>query len=268
MPYAPLPDGQLHYSLEGDAGKPVLILSNSLGTSFDMWAPQMAQFTQAFQVLRYDTRGHGKSSVTPGPYSMAQLAGDVVDLMDHLGIDQAHFCGLSMGGQTGIALALHHPGRLRKLVLCNTAAYIGPPANWIARIAAVEADGVAPLAPAVVARWLTPGYAALHPDTVAALETMLRATPPAGYAAACAAVRDADFRDQVAQITAATLVIAGSGDLPTPPADGQFLQQHIAGARYVELDAAHLSNQEQVSAFASAVVDFLTAPPPLSRRQA
>jgi len=260
MPYAPIPAGQLHYSLEGDAGKPVLILSNSLGTSFDMWAPQMAQFTQAFQVLRYDTRGHGKSSVTPGPYSLAQLAGDVVALMDHLHIDHAHFCGLSMGGQTGMTLALHHPARVRKLVLCNTAAYIGPPANWIARIAAVEADGVAPLAAAVVSRWLTPEYAAQHSDTVTHLEDMLRATPPAGYAAACAAVRDADLRDQVRAIAAPTLVIAGTGDLPTPPADGRYLQQQIAGARYVELAAAHLSNQEQVDAFTGAVIDFLTAP--------
>ncbi len=259
MPYAPIPAGQLHYALDGDAGKPVLILSNSLGTSFAMWAPQMARFMAHFQVLRYDTRGHGKSSVTPGPYSMAQLAGDVVHLMDHLHIDRAHFCGLSMGGQTGMALALHHPARVRKLVLCNTAAHIGPPANWIARIAAVEADGVAPLAAAVVARWLTPDYAARHPATVAHLEDMLRATPAAGYAAACAAVRDADLRDQVAQITAPTLVIAGSGDLPTPPADGRYLQQQIAGARYIELAAAHLSNQEQADAFSSAIIEFLTA---------
>ena len=268
MPYAPIHDGQLHYAIEGQAGQPVLILSNSLGTSFDMWAPQMAQFTQAFQVLRYDTRGHGKSTVTPGPYSMPLLAGDVIDLMDHLGIGKAHFCGLSMGGQTGMALAIGHPERVHSLVLCNTAASIGPPANWIARIAAVEADGVAPLAAAVVSRWLTPEYAAQHPATVTHLEDMLRATPDAGYAAACAAVRDADFRDTVAQIAAPTLVIAGTGDVPTPPADGQYLQQHIPGARYVELVAAHLSNQEQVAAFNSAVIDFLTAPSPFSRRQA
>lgn len=257
MPYAPIHDGQLHYALDGDAGKPVLILSNSLGTSVDMWAPQMAAFTAAFQVLRYDTRGHGKSSVTPGPYSIAQLAGDVVALMDHVGVKHAHFCGLSMGGITGMYLALHHPERLHKLVLCNTAAYIGPPDNWTARIAAVEAHGVAPLAQAVVSRWLTPDYAAQHPETVAHLEDMLRATPAAGYAGACAAVRDSDLRAQVGQITVPTLVIAGTGDLPTPPADGRFLQQAIDGARYVEFGAAHLSNHEQPSAFSHAVIDFL-----------
>ncbi|OBV38593.1 3-oxoadipate enol-lactonase [Janthinobacterium psychrotolerans] len=258
MPYAPLPDGQLHYSLQGDAGKPVLILSNSLGTSLDMWAPQMARFTEAFQVLRYDTRGHGKSSVTPGPYSIEQLAGDVIALMDHLNIAQAHFCGLSMGGLTGMALATGHPARVSRLVLCNTAAHIGTPEAWTARIAAVEQGGMPPLAPAVVARWLTPDYAAQHPATRAALEAMLCATPAAGYAAACAAVRDADLRAQVARITAPTLVIAAAHDLPTPAADGQFLRRQIAGARYVELSAAHLSNHEQAAGFAGAVVDFLT----------
>lgn len=264
MPYAPIHDGQLHYAIEGPPGKPVLILSNSLGTSFDMWAPQMAAFAAAFQVLRYDTRGHGKSSVSPGPYQIALLAGDVIDLMDHLGIGKAHFCGLSMGGITGMWLAIHHPERLHKLVLSNTSAYIGPPDNWTSRIAAVAAHGVAPLAQAVVARWLTPDYAAQHPQTVAQLEAMLRATPAAGYAAACAAVRDSDLRGQVGQITLPTLVIAGTGDLPTPPADGRFLQQAIAGAQYVEFGAAHLSNQEQATAFTSAVIDFLATPPNLA----
>lgn len=257
MPYASIHDGYLHYAIEGEAGKPVLILSNSLGTSFDMWAPQMAAFTQSFQVLRYDTRGHGKSSVTPGPYSIALLADDVLDLMDHLTIGEAHFCGLSMGGITGMYLGIHHPDRLRKLVLCNTAAYIGPPDNWTTRIAAVEANGVAPLAQSVVSRWLTPDYAEQHRGTVTLLEDMLRATPAAGYAAACAAVRDNDLRKQVNRITAPTLVIAGTGDLPTPPADGKFLQQEIKEARYVELHAAHLSNQEQADAFNVAVLDFL-----------
>jgi 3-oxoadipate enol-lactonase len=260
MPYATIKDAQLHYRLEGDAGKPVLILSNSLGTSFEMWSPQMAQFTQAFQVLRYDTRGHGESTVTPGPYRIEQLASDVVALMDQLHIASAHFCGLSMGGLTGMALAIHHPERVQKLVLCNTAACIGSADAWNTRIAAVEKDGVAPLAQTIVARWLTPDYAAQHPATVTALEDMLRATQPAGYAAACAAVRDADLRSQVAQIAAPNLIISATGDIPTPPADGQFLQQQIGGSRYIELDAAHLSNQEQAAAFSRAVVDFLAVP--------
>lgn len=258
MPYATIDDITLHYALEGAPGKPVLILSNSLGTSFDMWAPQMARFTEVFQVLRYDTRGHGKSSVTPGPYSMAQLATDVIALMDHLQIERAHFCGLSMGGLTGMWLAIHHARRLQKLVLANTAAYIGPADNWTTRIAAVEAGGVAPLAPAIASRWLTPDYAATHTATVTALEDMLRATAPAGYAAACAAVRDIDLRDQVNLIDVPTLVISGTGDLPTPPRDGQYLHHAIPGSRYVELMAAHLSNQQEPDAFSAAVIGFLT----------
>lgn len=260
MSHTTIDDTTLHYALEGTPGRPVLILSNSLGTSLDMWAPQMPHFLAAFQVLRYDTRGHGRSGVAPGPYNMARLARDVVALMDHLHIARAHFCGLSMGGLTGMALAIDHPGRVDRLVLCNTAAYIGPPSGWTARIAAVEEGGVAPLAAAVVSRWLTPDYAAAHPDTVTMLETMLRATAPAGYAAACAAVRDADLREQVAHIRAPTLVISGTHDLPTPPADGRYLQQQIAGARYVELAAAHLSNQQQAAGFTSAVLDFLATP--------
>lgn len=259
MPYASLNDLQLHYRLEGnpDPAAPVLVLSNSLGTALAMWQPQLAHWQTRFRVLRYDTRGHGDSSVTPGPYTIAQLGADVIGLLDHLRIARAHFCGISMGGITGMWLALHHPERIDRLVLSNTAAYIGPPDNWSARAAAVEQHGVASIADAVVARWLTPAHAAQHPDQVAFLTAMLKSTPDSGYAAACRAVRDSDLRASVAAIAAPTLVIAGTGDMPTPPADGQFLHQQIAGSRYLEFDAAHLSNQQHPAAFAEAVSAFL-----------
>lgn len=257
MPYARLNDVELHYALDGEAGLPVLILSNSLGTSLDMWLPQLEQWRARYRVLRYDTRGHGQSGVTPGPYSIAQLGGDVVALMDHLDIRRAHFCGVSMGGITGMWLGIHHADRLHKLVLSNTAAWIGPPDNWTTRAAAVTERGVAHLAPAVVARWLTPDFASAHPERVVLLEAMLDATPATGYAAGCLAVRDNDLRGEVQQITVPTLVIAGCHDLPTPPADGQFLQRSIAGAAYLELAGAHLTNQELPDAYAAAVLDFL-----------
>lgn len=258
MPYADLPNVRLHYRLDGDASLPVLVLSNSLGTNLDMWQPQVAAFSQRFRLLRYDTRGHGASSVTPGPYTIAQLGQDVIGLLDHLQIARAHFCGLSMGGITGMWLAVHHPQRIDRLVLSNTAAYIGPPENWTNRAAAVERDGVASIAAAVVERWLTPGFAAQQPALVASLLAMLGATDAAGYAANCRAVRDSDLREAVAAITRPTLVIAGANDLPTPPRDGAFLAQAIPGARYVELaPAAHLSNLEQAEPFARAVLDFL-----------
>lgn len=258
MPICSLDGVDIAYRFDGPSDAPVLLFSNSLGTSLAMWDAQAAALASKFRVLRYDTRGHGASSVPPGPYNIAQLGGDVCHLLDHLGIFRAHVCGLSMGGITAMWLALHHADRIDRLILANTAAYIGPPDNWTTRAAAVVRDGVAPLAPAVVARWLTPAYAAAHPAQVAMLETMLGATPPAGYAANCIAVRDNDLRAAVSAISAPTLVISGTGDLPTPPADGQFLAAQIAGARYAELPAAHLSNQECPAAFTRLLEDFLT----------
>ncbi len=257
MPFAELADVKLHYQFDGDESLPVLVLSNSLGTSFDMWAPQIAALTRHFRVLRYDTRGHGKSSVTDGPYSIAQLGGDVIALLDHLGLERVHFCGLSMGGITGMWLGLHHANRLNRLILCNTAAYIGPPENWTNRAAAVERDGVGSIA--VVDKWLTPDFAAQQPALVEQLRAMLSATDARGYAANCLAVRDSDLRLEIQRIATPTLVIAGSGDIPTPPADGRYLADSIPNAQYVELYAAHLSNLQQVEGFSQAVVKFLTA---------
>jgi len=257
MPFAELADVKIHYQIDGDESLPVLVLSNSLGTSFEMWQPQIAELSKHFRVLRYDTRGHGKSSVTEGPYTIAQLGGDVIALIDHLGLKRVNFCGLSMGGITGMWLGVNHADRIEKLILCNTAAYIGPPENWTNRAAAVERDGVGSIAAAVVDKWLTPDFAAEQPELVAQLRGMLSATDAKGYAANCRAVRDSDLRGEIARITAPTLVIAGSGDIPTPPADGRFLAKTIPGAKYVELYAAHLSNLQQVDGFNEAVVGFL-----------
>lgn len=259
MPHAQLADVRIHYQFDGDEKNPVLVMSNSLGTTFDMWAPQVEALSAHFRLLRYDTRGHGQSQVTPGPYSIPQLGGDVIGLLDHLGIDKAHYCGLSMGGITGMWLALSHPQRIDRLVLANTAAYIGPPENWTTRAAKVQQEGMASIASAVVARWLTPDYAQQHPAQVAYLEDMLKATPADGYAANCIAVRDADYRERIKKITAPTLVIAGAGDLPTPPSDGRYLAESIPGATYVELAGAHLSNQQEPQRFADAVLGFLQA---------
>jgi 3-oxoadipate enol-lactonase len=257
MPFAVANGIKIHYQLEGDANLPVLVLSNSLGTSLNMWDPQIEALRQHFRVLRYDTRGHGQSEVAPGPYDIPTLAADVIALLDHLDIRQASFCGLSMGGSTFMWLAIHHPDRVRKLILCNTGALIGSRDSWDARIGTVQRDGLAPIAQSVVSRWLTPEYAQQHPDQVAALTTMLMATPAAGYAASCAAVRDNDLREDIARIVSPTLIIAGTGDIPTPPADANFMRSRIPGAVYVEFDAAHISNQQQPQAFTKAVLQFL-----------
>lgn len=248
----------LHYQLEGRIDAPCLVLSNSLGTDLGMWAPQMPALLEHFRVLRYDTRGHGQSAVTPGPYSIEQLGNDVVALMDHLGIATAHFCGLSMGGMTGMWLGANRPQRIERLALCNTAARIAPPELWNARIAKVDSEGMASIVSAVIDRWFTPGFQASDPQTMELVRAMLLSMPAAGYTASCAAVRDMDQRDGLSGILAPTLVIAGTQDLATPPADGKLVARSIAGARYVELDAAHLSNFEQAAAFTEKLINFLT----------
>ncbi|MDF3836784.1 3-oxoadipate enol-lactonase [Cupriavidus basilensis] len=249
----------LHYRIEGAADAPVLVLSNSLGTDLQMWAPQMDSLLTRFRVLRYDTRGHGGSSL-PGsaePFGFAELGRDVLAIMDHAGIGRAHFCGLSMGGMTGIWLAAHHPERFDRFVLANTAALIGPASGWDTRIQTVRAQGMAAIVDAVLARWFSAGWLAANAARIAPVRQMLLDATPAGYTANCAAVRDADLRPLLPRIASQVLVIAGTHDLATTPAQGREVADGVAGARYVELDGAHLSNWEQPQAFADAVCGFL-----------
>lgn len=262
MPFIKLPDGDLHYQLDGPQGAPVLLLSNSLGTDLRMWDPQLSAFTEHFQVLRYDTRGHGQSLVTEGPYSIDQNGRDVLALLDALQLPSVLFCGLSMGGLIGQWLAINAPQRLQKVVVCNTAAKIGAPEVWNPRIETVLRDGKAAmqaLREASIARWFTPEFAKAAPQLVEPVVDMLAQTSPQGYAANCAAVRDADFREQVSTIKLPVLVVCGTQDAVTTPADGRFLTEQIAGAEYVEFHGAHLSAIEVGSAFAERVVTFLQA---------
>jgi 3-oxoadipate enol-lactonase len=260
MPVVQLADGELNYQLEGPAGAPVLVLSNSLGTDLHMWNAQMPAFTEHFRVLRYDTRGHGHSLVTEGFYSIEQLGRDVLALLDALDVAKAHFCGLSMGGLIGQWLAINAGERLDKLVLCNTAAKIASPEVWNPRIDSVLRDGQAAmqaLRDASIARWFTAEFAIAEPAKVEPVVAMLAQTSPQGYAANCAAVRDADFRDQLGAIRAPTLIVAGSADPVTTVADGRFMAERIIGGRLLELHAAHLSNVEAGESFTRPVLDFL-----------
>ena len=251
------PEGRLHYRIDGSEGAPWLVLSNSLGTDYGMWEPQMPLWSRHFRVLRYDTRGHGKSALPPGPCAIADLADDVLALLDHLDIARAHFCGLSLGGMTGMQFAVRHPQRLERLALCNTSAYMGPASNWDVRIAAVTGGGMHAVTEGVIGRWFTPRFRASDPADVAKVRQMLLETSPAGYAACCAAIRDMDQRESVKGIAKPTLVIAGSTDPATPPADGKLIAGSIGGAQYLELEAAHLSNRECVEEFGSAVKGFM-----------
>jgi 3-oxoadipate enol-lactonase len=236
----------------------VLVFSNSLGTDFTMWDPQVAALEPRFRILRYDTRGHGQSAVTPADYSIEQLGRDVLGLLDALGIDRVHFCGLSMGGMIGMWLGIHAPQRLHRLVLSNTAARIGTRETWNARIATVRKEGMKPVAAAVIERWFTPEFRVSFPEKVAHAQRMLENSPPEGYAACCAAIRDMDQREALAQIKAPTLVIYGGRDPVTPASDAHFLKDRILGAVEVELPAAHLSNVEQADAFTEAAIYFLS----------
>ncbi|ROL65533.1 3-oxoadipate enol-lactonase [Pseudomonas vranovensis] len=260
MTQVQLADGVLNYQLEGPEHLPVLVLSNSLGTDLHMWDTQVPALTAHFRVLRYDTRGHGGSLVTPGPYSIEKLGQDVVALLDALHIEQAHFCGLSMGGLIGQWLGINAGHRLKRLIVCNTAAKIGAPDTWNPRIELVlrdRQDAMVGLRDASIERWFTKTYAEGNPDQAKRITDMLAATSPEGYAANCGAVRDADFREQLGQIKVPLLVISGSHDAVTPPAGGRFIQENVAGAQYAEFHAAHLSNVEVGAPFSRRVIDFL-----------
>ena len=257
MPFAKSANAQIYYSLEGQSHNSPLVLSNSLGADLSMWYLQMPRFLKSFRVLRSDTRGHGKSSVTPAPYSIQKLANDVLALADALQLEHFHFCGLSMGGQIGMWLAANAPQRLNKVVLCGTAAKIGTPEMWNARSAAVLKEGMKNVAAAAIERWFTPAFRAKNSPVVEKIHDILESTSPEGYAACCAGLRDFDFRENLNNIRTPTLVISGTHDAATTPANGQFLANQIPGARYVELSGAHLSNIEDADRFTQEVLRFL-----------
>lgn len=260
MPTLALPDGDLYYQLDGRADAPVLLLSNSLGTDLGMWEKQIPALAEHFRVVRYDTRGHGRSLVSAGPYSIEQNARNVLALLDALGVQQASFCGLSMGGLIGQWLLLNAPHRLNRVVLCNTAAKIANAEVWNPRIETVLRDGTAAmhgLRDATLLRWFTAEFANQQPQEVQRLVDMLGSTSPIGYAANCAAVRDADFREQIAAAQSPVLVVCGDHDPVTTVADGQFLVDAIEGAQLLRLPAAHLSNVEAGEGFIAGVLPFL-----------
>ena len=257
MPFVAAAGARLFYRFDGPEDRPVLVLSNSLGTSLGMWEPQLPAFAARFRVLRYDSRGHGQSEAPLGPYTIERLGRDVLALLDGLGLERVSFCGLSKGGMVGQWLGAHAGERLERLVLACTSAHTGSPEVWTSRIATVRAQGMAAIVPALIDRWFTKGFQEREPETVARITAMLRATDPEGYAACCAAVRDMDQREAIRAIAVPTLVIVGRHDQATPPDHGRLIASHVNGARLVEVDAAHLGNVEAAETFNQAVLDFL-----------
>jgi 3-oxoadipate enol-lactonase len=248
----------LNVSVDGRESGPTLMLSNSLGCTLKMWEPQMAALTKVFRVIRYDRRGHGKSAVPPGPYSIERLGRDVLAILDDLNIEKTHWCGLSMGGMVGQWLGANAPERLDRIILANTTCYYPDPANFQNRIKAVSDGGMAAIADTVIGNWLTEDFREREPQVAANLKAMLLATPVAGYIACCEALSTLDQRDLLPEILARTLVIVGRQDKSTPVEAGEFIRSKIPGASMTLLDAAHISNIEQPHAFADAVIGFLT----------
>jgi 3-oxoadipate enol-lactonase len=247
----------IHVEVEGPDRAPVLMLSNSLGTDLHMWDEQVAPFTRQFRLVRYDRRGHGRSSVPKGPYSMEQLGRDVLAVLDGLGIERINWCGLSMGGMVGQWLGARAPNRIDKLILSNTACYYADKTLWDERMKFARANGMARVAAATMERWFSKDFRAAKPATIARMAEMFAKTDLEGYLGCCAAIRDMDHRALLAKISAPTLVIAGRLDVGTPPPLNEFIRDHIPGAQLATIEAAHISNVEQPEAYTAAALGFL-----------
>lgn len=251
---------QIAYTLDGPADAPVLVLSNSLGTTMRMWNSQIDALSRRYRVLRYDTRGHGGSGVgadTGDGYTLDQLGGDVVRLLDGLGIERASFCGISMGGLTGLWLGVHAADRIQRLVVANSAARIGSATGWTERANLVMSSGMDGVAEGARGRWFTDAFCRRSPALTDVLIDELRLCPPAGYAACCLALAAADLRDDIRAIRVPTLLIAGRHDPVTTVADGEFMRERIAGSRLAVVDGSHLSNVEDADNFTGLLRTFL-----------
>jgi 3-oxoadipate enol-lactonase len=249
----------LNYTVEGrtDPDAPVVLFAHSIGTSRDLWLPQIPAFASAYRIVRYDARGHGGSPVPEGEYSIDALGRDALEVLDAVGVARAHVVGLSLGGLTAMWLAINAPDRVGRIVLANTAARIGTRAQGEERIAIVRANGLATVAHLAMPRWFSTDFRARDGDTVERYRSLLASCAPHGYIGCFAVLRDTDLRDDLPRISAPTLIIAGTHDPATTVADAELLRDRIPGARMIELPTAHLSNIEQPEAFSSAVLDFL-----------
>lgn len=256
MPLIATKNAQLFYDLTGPEGAPVVVFSNSLGTTLEMWDAQVRALSSRYRCLRYDTRGHGRSPVAGGPFSVADLADDLAGLLNGLGVETAHVVGLSLGGITAQAFAVRHPRRLESLVLMATAAFL--PGNWDERAEIVRASGMAALVDTVMPRWFTADTLALAPDLVRPVRERFLTIDPHGYAACCLAIRDMDLRQQIGAITAPTLVIAGEDDPATPLDKAEEILGLIPGAELTVVpEAAHLLNIEQQDVVNEILIGYL-----------
>lgn len=253
-------DAQLRCEHLPRPGAPALLMLNSLGTSLEMWDDQLAALSERYELIRYDARGHGKStSGSSAELTMEQLGRDALAVLDACGIARAHLCGLSIGGMTSMQIATLWPDRVLKIALCNTAAHMPPRENWQKRIDTVLTQGMPPVVEAVIERWFTPEFRVNQPAPVDRIRTMLLSADPKGYAACAAAIRDMDQRESIKTITAKTLVIGGTKDPTATAAHAELLASSIPDTKLVMLDSAHLSNIERAEEFTATLLEFLAA---------
>lgn len=257
MPIRSINGEPFNILVEGPEDAPVLMFSNSLSSNLTMWDPQAEALKGAFRIVRYDSRGHGRSVANPGPYSIAQLGHDALAIMDALKLARVHWCGLSKGGMVGQWLLTHHRERIGKAVLANTAARMPPAELWNGRIRNVSQNGMAAIVDATIDRWLTRRFQQEAPAEIARVKRMIAATPAAGYCGCCGAIRDMDQRDSIRGIRNPVLLISGQHDPATTPDMMGLLRERIPGAAWVSLDASHISNIEQPAAFTKALKEFL-----------
>jgi 3-oxoadipate enol-lactonase len=256
MPHTIINGVNCYYEYENFDQKETIIFSNSLGTGLSMWEKQVDILSHHFNILRYDTRGHGRSAVGETPADIAQLGADVVALLDFLCLKQVVFCGLSMGGLIGQWLGINASERFKKIIISNTAAKIGTAEGWNQRIETVLERGLGSITAGTAERWFTPDFRQQQPDVVQDILDKFVQTSLKGYADCCAAVRDADFRTQLVHLDVPTLVISGDNDAVTTTQDAQFMAQHIPLAKHVSINAAHLSNVEKWADFSTLILLF------------
>lgn len=253
---------RVHYEATGVPGAPVIVFANSLGSTLAMWEPQVEALARRFRVIRFDLRGHGGSPAPPGPYTIEELGGDLIALLDDLGVDRAHLCGLSLGGMIAMWVAANAPERVDRLVVCASSAQLGPPGAWAARATTVLADGMEAVADVVVGRWFTPGFAARCPEVVARMRDMILSGSPVGYAGCCRALETMDLTGDLSAIVAPTLVLVGDEDPATPLAHSERIVAATPDAQLeVVLDAAHLVNVEQADVVNALILEHLDQAP-------
>ncbi|GAA5235283.1 3-oxoadipate enol-lactonase [Verticiella sediminum] len=266
MPHTLSHDARIYWRTDGDPKLPALVLGNSIGTDFSLWDTLLPRLLRHFYVLRYDMRGHGASDAPPGEYTLEQLADDAQAVIAAAGIEQYDFCGISLGGMVGMALAARQPAGLRRLVLCNTTARFPDRAMWAARIDTVLKNGMGAIAEAGLARFFSPEFLRTNDMSVQRVRNTLLGIDPVGYAGCCAAIRDMDLQPLLAKIAAPTLVVTGEFDQSTPPAVGAALAEQIAGSRRVNLRCAHIPCVEAPTAYGDTLIEFL-APPEMQTEQ-